>query len=443
MGSLRVPGNFLEIFSGLGDSMEVGTQKIVALVIVLAVVGIFLGAIAGFSIPDFVKNLPSYTFPDEDKEIDFDSLSEDEKALLGCSEKIAVIGSEDVARFWKDTRALYVYEEGKRVETGLRVYYDEDKMIYVIETNKRRQVGEVDLSTNKLSFTDLNEAKKFISDSDISKLLGAHLLTATLMCKTLDERKNFECNIDSIDVSDLELLTGSDSSIQRFTFRLNVNSGCDPTNTFVEVFGLGYGTLKDRTKEKFFDRIFVSDTGVWTSSENVFSNFNEVTFVKPIYASYLYTDVEFKFKVRVFSKNEVITLSEKTTNEFNLWTEKPISKLCVERLFISSEKNPITQLDYGSKFKDKTLFIGMYLGDLELCEEYSLDILDDDTFKIKIPIGMNPSENWEKIDDVYYRKIDFNRPFFFVRERVYSFIVKDSFDSQKTQFQLKSSNVIK
>ena len=77
-------------------------------ILILAVVGLIVLLVAIFyfnvDVLDWLRGLPEYTY-EGDREINYTDLPPDRLALYGCTERIAMLGKEDIAS-WGDTREI-------------------------------------------------------------------------------------------------------------------------------------------------------------------------------------------------------------------------------------------------------------------------------------------------------------------------------------------------
>lgn len=161
-------------------------------ILILAVVGLIVLLVAIFyfnvDVLDWLRGLPEYTY-EGDREINYTDLPPDRLALYGCTERIAMLGKEDIAS-WGDTREILMFP-GER-KAGLHAVYKKENNFLIKVADKNIDVGKIEdgrLEVKKEiigNYGIYGVAKAGVSLEDL-KLLNGSTLLGRLLCKTRQE----------------------------------------------------------------------------------------------------------------------------------------------------------------------------------------------------------------------------------------------------------------
>jgi len=170
-------------------SLSIEKTVIIILCLFVLITIIFLIKKTNWSVLEWLRNLPEYQYQN-DTEVDYSQLQPDELALFGCTEKIALLGVEDL-KWFGDRRAIYMYVNNEPTRK-IELYADiVNKDYYKIMFIKGSDIWVGEMKSRILiirpwifeNYESLDKLKEEIFLSDLRALNGSHLLGQRFLCK--------------------------------------------------------------------------------------------------------------------------------------------------------------------------------------------------------------------------------------------------------------------
>lgn len=206
------------------DKRGIWSKKIITLILVILVVASVLIFLFRVDINNYLRNLPGYSVPEEDEEID---VSNDEELKDLCPVKIGTIGVPEGGK-------QYIYFDGEKTN----LYWDADeKEGYVkIEGTKVAEVEEGIVSVNPGFFnsdsefdldSEIYQKIRFIPKVDVSyfvKIHKSYYAGSNLLCKGEEEDIEIDYGFpDNPIILDTESLKLEKIKRKIFDYRLKID----------------------------------------------------------------------------------------------------------------------------------------------------------------------------------------------------------------------------